>query len=97
VKLAVNFRPAARADFDEIGRYTMQNWGLTKTRNYLLEITEAVDRLAEHKGIGADYSFVMTGLRKLAVGSHKVIYETDDTTIHVVRILHERMDIGTLT
>lgn len=91
--LAIEFHPTAREDFTEIGRHTEEHWGADQARDYMLAITEALDRAAENPLAGTDYSHVREDLRKLNVRSHKVMYIADPTILHVVRILHERMDV----
>lgn len=57
-----------------------------------LRLIEAIDRLADHPAAGGVLKGELSGLRRLRVGSYRIVYEaqTDELTVLVVRIGHRR-------
>lgn len=86
--------PAARADLDDIFDYTAQQWGLDQAETYVRGLQHAIERAAADPRIGHSCDEIRPGYRKLAAGSHTLYYRlTADGTVHIVRILHQRMDV----
>jgi len=67
-------------------------WGKKQADNYSLKIDEMCEFLFENPGLGRDKSEVFDGLKSYPVGSHSIYYVEQDSSILVVRILHQRMD-----
>jgi toxin ParE1/3/4 len=89
----VFLRPAARADLQEIARYTERTWGRRQRDLYLTAIDVKLDALAADPKIGASRDALRAGYRSSRVGAHIVFYREVPEGIEVVRILHERMDV----
>lgn len=53
--------------------------------------------LAEHPELGKDRSAVKVDYKSYAIGSHVVFFRKTNTSIRVLRILHQRMDFGQLS
>ena len=55
-------------------------------------IIQRIDQLAEHPGAGSVLKGELSGLRRIRVGSYRVVYEIRDTelVVLVVRIGHRR-------
>jgi toxin ParE1/3/4 len=63
-----------------------------KADDYLREIDEAIGRLADNPGLGADYSHVLTGIRRYSIRRHRIFYRVDAQSLKIIRVLHERME-----
>lgn len=59
---------------------------------YVVEIREAVERVAVEPERGRRCDEISRGYRRYAIGSHVIFSVDHDDAIHVVRILHQRMD-----
>jgi len=89
------FSPAAQNDLSNIWDYTARTWGVAQAGQYILLIREACEALAEGRKEGRAIDDLRPGYRKLAAGSHFLFFRsTDAGHIDVVRILHQRMDVG---
>jgi toxin ParE1/3/4 len=85
-------RPKARQDLREIWNYTLQTWGPDQADEYLQQIQQALEKIAEAPLLGSDRGYVRPGLRKISAGSHAVYYFHDDRIVRVSRILHGKRD-----
>lgn len=92
--MKVTLSARARRDLDGIWSYTAERWSEAQAERYIRQFGEAFSGLAAGTLAGRDASGVRAGYRKLIVGSHLVFYRTQDaSSIEVVRILHQAMDI----
>lgn len=86
---------AAQRDIDNIRRDSVDVWGAARTRSYLAGIYQIIKRAAAQPN---RYPLLegSTVYRRVRAGSHIVLYRLPETEniIVVVRVLHERMDIG---
>ncbi len=89
----VFLRPGARADLQDIARYTERTWGRRQRDVYLTAIDDKLKALAAHPKIGAPRDAVRVGYRSSRIGAHVIFYREAPGGIEVVRILHERMDV----
>ncbi|ACM26224.1 type II toxin-antitoxin system RelE/ParE family toxin [Agrobacterium rhizogenes] len=85
--------PLAEADLEEIWRYTAENWSVKQAETYHAGILDAFEGLASGLKVGR-YADIREGYFKYVVGSHVIYYRQQDTEIAVIRILHQRMDVG---
>ncbi len=86
--------PAAQADLAQIWDYTRDRWGADQAGEYLRELQRAIARAAANPRVGRSCDDICPGYRKLAAGSHMLIYRvTDEAVIDVVRVLHQWMDV----
>ncbi|CAN7245353.1 type II toxin-antitoxin system RelE/ParE family toxin [Aminobacter sp. LjRoot7] len=86
------FSPAAEADLGQIWRYTAETWNPDQADEYIMQIHSSCTELAT--GQGRSLADIRAGYLKLSIGSHFIVYRIVEETIDVVRILHQRMDIG---
>ena len=78
----------ARADVKEILRHTLQSWGEKKMLAYRDTLEAALERITEQPLLGRIRGDVLM----YPVEKHCIYYRISKTSIHVVRILHEKMD-----
>jgi toxin ParE1/3/4 len=98
----VRLGAAAEVDFANILKWSTENFGAQQSRIYRDTLVQAIGELAgglDVSGSGARDE-IMAGLRTLHVarrgrrGSHFLMYRiAPKSTIEIVRILHDRMDL----
>jgi len=98
----VRLGAAAEVDFANIVKWTSENFGARQSRVYRDTLVQAIGELTEGpNGAGSRArDEIMAGLRTLHVtrrgrrGSHFLMYRAaPNSTIEIVRILHDRMDL----
>ena len=103
----VRLGAAAELDFANILKWTTENFGARQSRAYQNTLVQAIGELADGPDVSGSKAQdeIMSGLRTVHVarqgrrGSHflmyRVVTETtiEETTIEIVRILHDRMDL----
>jgi toxin ParE1/3/4 len=85
--------PRAEADLEEIWLYTYKNWSIEQADGYHAAIVDAFDGLATSRKTGRVVD-IRDGYFKYAVVSHLVFYRLTERELIVVRVLHQRMDVG---
>lgn len=84
----------AVSDLRDIAKYTTEQWGIEQRNLYLGMLDTAFHRIAKNPLLGKDCSDILSGYRKLPIGSHLIFYRcSSPNLIMIVRILHSRMDI----
>lgn len=87
------FRHQAITDLNDIWNYTYSNWSETQADKYYLQIQTCCADLSQNPFLGRSYKEIYVGLRGIPVGKHIVFYLILGTEIHVIRILHQSMDV----
>jgi toxin ParE1/3/4 len=83
--------PAA-ADLSGIAAYTERVWGAAQKSRYLAEIQAALVHLRDTPAMGRTRDEIAENLRSFPVGRHVVYLRDTETTLLIVRILHQNMD-----
>ncbi|MFT4257149.1 MAG: type II toxin-antitoxin system RelE/ParE family toxin [Pseudoxanthomonas sp.] len=87
--------PTAQADLSDIWDYSALHWSRRKADEYVRDIRDICEALAEHRLPGRDASNIRPGYRKQSCASHVLFYRTrNDGDIEIIRILHQRMDVA---
>jgi len=98
----VRLGAAAEVDFANILKWTTENFGLRQSRIYRDILIRAIGKLANGPDVAGSKvrDDILPGIRTLHVarhgrrGSHFVMYRAaPESTIEIVRILHDRMDL----
>src|SRR5215813_11856128 len=98
----VRLGAAAEVDFANILTWTTENFGARQSRVYRDTLVQAIGELADGPDVVGSKARdeIMAGLRTLHVagrgrrGSHFLMYRAaPNSTIEIVRILHDRMDL----
>lgn len=85
--------PAAESDVNDIWDYTVERWGVRQAASYAGDIRDACAALSQGTHVSGLVT-VRDGYHKAIVGMLMVYFRrTNDTTIVVVRILHQSMDV----
>lgn len=82
----------AESDLIDIWQYSFEEWGQTQADKYLDELDENIQLLAKQPELGSSRDYVKEGYRVLFVNRHAVYYTATPSIIHIVRVLHVRMD-----
>lgn len=90
--LTLSITPKAESDLTGIWFYTCKEWGAEQADTYLDQLEAGMNQLLSHPWLGADYTHVLTGYRRLQVEHHAVFYRVLEPEVLVVRVLHEDMD-----
>ena len=98
----VRLGAAAEVDFANILKWSTENFGARQSRAYRDTLVQAIGELAGGPNVAGSRARdeIMSGLRTLHVarrgrqGSHFLMYRVaPNSTIEIVRILHDRMDL----
>jgi toxin ParE1/3/4 len=98
----IRLSAAAEVDFANIVKWTTENFGPKQSRVYRDTLVQAIGELANRPDVAGSRARdeIMAGLRTLHVtrrgrrGSHFLMYRVaSDSTIEIVRILHDGMDL----
>lgn len=92
-KLKIVFHDDAIQDLEEIWFYTFQHWSLEQADRYYGLILIEIDLLAGKPKLGKDICYLKEGYWSSKIKSHIVFYTISSTSMYIVRILHEQMDI----
>lgn len=88
------YRPEADADLENIWDYTLREWGLDQALKYDADLIGRIERLARGHTPSRPADDVAPGLRRALAGEHVVFFREDAERVTVVRVLHQRMDVG---
>ena len=88
------FRAKAREDLESIWDYTADRWGVVQADRYVANLIRTADHLVQYPDSGRPYDMIHKGLRAYPSGKHLMFYFQMAEGIEVLRVLHERMDVG---
>jgi toxin ParE1/3/4 len=88
----IHVRESAESDLVGIWQYSFEQWGELQADKYLDELDSGIRKLADNPESGLKRDHVRAGYRALIVGSHAVYYTVTPDTVHIIRVLHGRMD-----
>lgn len=83
----------AEGDLEGIWLYTFEKWSAEQADRYQDQIIAAIEALAAGDRIGRPVA-VREGCLKYAVGSHFVFHRLSASSLDVIRVLHQRMDVS---
>ena len=88
----INVHALAESDLIDIWQYSFEEWAEAQADKYLDELDRRIKALAERPELGMRRDYVREGYRVLFVASHAVYYAVTPDTVHIIRVLHGRMD-----
>jgi toxin ParE1/3/4 len=88
----IHVSESAESDLVGIWQYSLEQWGELQADKYLDELDSGIRKLADDPEIGFKRDYVRDGYRALFVGSHAVYYTVTPDAVHIIRVLHGRMD-----
>ena len=89
----VQYSKKSLDDLEDIIDYTAQMWGAKQAKVYLKDIRDKVHQIANGDAIVQVLQIPRSGILKVRVNRHIVIFESTNSTVKIIRILHESMDI----
>ena len=87
------FSKRAAMDLEAIAEYAIERFGIERARRYRDELGTCFDQLAANPRLGRRAEQLGSALRRYEHRSHIVFYQTTDSAILTVRVLHYRMDV----
>lgn len=84
--------PLAVSDLEDIWRYTIKRWSVEQANRYHRDLMVAMQALAAGGKTGRRVD-IREGYLKYAVGRHIVYYRLSSSSLNVIRILHQSMDV----
>lgn len=94
--MRLDLKAAARADLEAIHRYGVETHGTQAAEAYLIGLRRTLDRILAHPFSGRVYPGVVPETRMARFRRHQTFYQVDDTMVLIVRVLHERREVGSL-
>ena len=85
--------PAAEKDLESIWRYTEQEWGIRQAEDYIDQMDEAFQLVADQPLMCRERQEFSPPVRIHHQAHHLIVYKIDIDGITVIRVLHESMDI----
>jgi len=82
----------ADSDIDDIVDYTLETWGESQTYDYVSELFQFFQTLADNPKLGRNASEYAALLKRYSFKAHTIFYEPTKKGIFVVRILGQRQD-----
>ncbi|MEM7642312.1 MAG: type II toxin-antitoxin system RelE/ParE family toxin [Pseudomonadota bacterium] len=86
--------PDAEADIVDIWHHTIDRWGFDQAVRYDAMMQERIEGLASGRTASQKVDGIRSRMRRALVGQHVVFFREDDEAVTVVRVLHQRMDVG---
>ena len=92
-KVKYRVRAAAVKDLDGIWEYTFRRWSKDQADRYHGLIISEIEYVVDNKPAGKDMSHIKEGYLVTYVKSHMILFKRQNDIVHVIRILHQKMDI----
>jgi toxin ParE1/3/4 len=89
----VQYSKKSLDDLEDIIDYTAQMWVAKQAKVYLKDIRDKVHQIANGDAIVQVLHIPRAGILKVRVNRHLIIFESTNSTVKIIRILHESMDI----
>lgn len=89
----------ARADLEEIRRYTVETWGRAQWLVYYRKLVQGFETIARHPDAGRDRSLFVPGMRSLNCEKHVIFYQRLDAAKGapvILRIVHQKRHLPAL-
>ena len=77
---------------EDIWTYSTSTWSAPQANAYTRDLLTAFEDLASGHRQGTPVS-ARRGYLRLVIGSHAVFYQVSATTIDIIRVLHQSMDV----
>ena len=88
----IHLQIAAEQDLLDIWQYSRKQWNAAQADSYLDDLDRGMQLLARNPESGLKRDHIRPGYRAQFIKSHVVYYTVTPTTIHIIRVLHDRMD-----
>ena len=92
-QIKYRLRAAAVKDLEGIWKYTFRKWSKDQADRYHTLIISEIEYIADNKSVGKDMSHIKEGYLVTCVKSHVIFFKRQRGIVHVIRILHQKIDI----
>ena len=89
----IHIQHRAKHDLKQIWRLSFTKWGERQANTYYDDLTRGMEAIANNPHIGLAREHLGPGYRQYQVRHHLVFYRLTSTTIKIIRVLSEKMDI----
>lgn len=86
--------PKARSDLEEIWLYSFSQWGRAQADGYVASLRSVIKGLQDDQTVSRGADGAKPGYRLAVAERHLVVFRQTPDKIIVIRVLHQRMDIG---
>lgn len=87
--LAINIKPKAEDDLEDIFIYSLNNFGWQRAEEYISTLDNAFAQLAESPRLGKRQENLSKGLRAFQTESHFIFYRFNKEELTILRVLHK--------
>lgn len=88
----IRLTQTAQRDLENIGIYTITEWGEEQANNYIGLIEQGFSQLLDNPSIGKARPDIKKGYRVLQVQKHLIFYRVGTEYIDIIGVPHVRMD-----
>jgi toxin ParE1/3/4 len=82
-------------DINKIWIYTAENWSVEQADRYYNSIFDEIEYIVQRFDMARDFGNIRKSYKYSKIKSHLIFFKKNKSNkIEVVRVLHERMDIG---
>ena len=74
--------------------YGANEWSPEQADEHLFEIESICERLLDNPELGKSRDELVVGVRSIVIRPHVVFYRVSKTEIEIVRVVHQRKDVG---
>jgi toxin ParE1/3/4 len=85
--------PDARRDLKSIARYSEKEWDVERRDLYMTAFQHRFRGLLANPSLGVPRNDFGADYRSMPVGRHIIFYRLKSENLHILRVLHQRMDV----
>ncbi len=85
---------SAERDLTHIAEFSIDQFGIKQAGHYRDGLETCLRNLAQTPGIGRNADELAPGLRRYQHRSHVIFYKPTAKGVHIVRVLHDSMDVA---
>ena len=86
----------AAQDLDDIWDYTAQVWSPAQAETYITGIRRTIRTIGDMPEIGRVRPEITPQVRTHPSAEHLIVYQFDDDTVTILRVLHKRRNWGAI-
>jgi len=90
---SLHLTESAQNDLLSIAQYSQKTWGGKQKKKYLAHLQSSFKKLCKNNHLGKPRFDLYRGLHAYIYKKHIIFYLEKNDTIHIVRVLHQSMDI----
>lgn len=83
----------AQNDLRDIAQYTFSQYNEQQVDKYLQLLYDGMDSLTISPSIGQERSYLSKEYKSIPIGKHLIIFTIKDSTVIIIRIIHQSRDI----